>query len=281
MRKDPNYSMTDVPVYDSANRPSAFVDEFNQLIRYRSLLIELISRDIKTRYKRSILGVAWTMMHPLLMMAILTFVFSNIFRFQIQNYPVYLLSGLLIWNLFTTTTTHAMTQLIWGGGLLNRIYLPKAIFAVSAVGTGLINLLLALIPLFLIMIVTGTPFRLSLLMLPVAILLTAIFSLGIGLFLSALAVYFADVLNMFEIILMMWLYATPIFYPIDIIPERFLWIMNLNPMYYLIELFRAPIHTGNIASPRVFVLSFVIVIVSLVIGWWYFTRRSDEFAYRV
>lgn len=270
-----------MPIYDSDNRPPPFIDEFNELIRYRSLLIELISRDIKARYKRSVLGVAWTMLHPLMTMAILAFVFSQVFRFSIQNYPVYLLSGLLIWNLFTTTTTHAMAQLVWGGGLLNRIYIPKAVFAVSSVGTGLVNIFIALVPLMIIMLATGVPFSVSLLTLPVAIFLTALFSLGVGLVLSALAVYFADVLRIYEIILTMWMYATPIFYPLDILPERFRWIVTLNPMYYLVDLFRAPVTQGVIAPLSSYIYAFLAVTISLLIGWWVFSRETGEFAYRI
>lgn len=273
--------MAELPIYDSARRPSPFIDELQQLFRYRDLLLELISRDVKVRYKRSVLGVGWTMLHPLLTVIILSIIFANLFRFSVENYPLYLLSGLLVWNLFTATTTHSMTQIIWGGGLLNRIYMPKAVFAVSSVGTGLVNIALAIIPLLLIMIATGVPLSLSLLSLPVAVMLTAVFALGISLFLSALAIYFADVLNMFEVILLIWMYATPIFYPVEIVPEQFRWIIALNPMYYYVELFRAPILTGSIASAQNYAIGTLVASITLVFGWWYFTRQADEFAYRV
>ena len=129
---------------------SPFVEEFRELARYRDLVKHLIARNIKTRYKRSALGILWTMLNPLLMMLVLTFVFSEIFRNSIvsKSYSAYALAGLLLWNFFAQTTTGAMSELIWGGGLLKRIYLPRAIFAVSALGTSLVNLLLSLIPLF-------------------------------------------------------------------------------------------------------------------------------------
>ncbi|MEJ2563803.1 MAG: hypothetical protein P8Z42_14115, partial [Anaerolineales bacterium] len=134
----------DSRVYDSAARAKPFYEELQALVRYRDLIGQLIARSVKVRYKRSFLGVAWTMVNPLLTMAVLTLVFANIFRFPGQDYALHVLSGLLIWNFFAQSTTAAMNDLVWSGGLLGRIFVPKAVFAVSALGTGLINLVLAL-----------------------------------------------------------------------------------------------------------------------------------------
>jgi len=270
-----------VEIYDSAERPSPFIDEITQLIRYRSLIVELVSRDIKTRYKRSFLGIGWTMLHPLLTMLVLTAVFSAIFRFSVPNYIVYVLSGLLLWNFFSTTTTSAMTQLAWGGSLLSRIYLPKAVFAASSIGTGLVNIALALVPMLLIMAITGVPITPALLFLPVAVALTAAFALGVGLFVSTQAVYYGDVVNMYEIILMLWFYLTPIIYPLDALSAQIAKIVLFNPMYTFLELFRAPIYEGKLPAMETLALGVVWSLVSLLIGWWVFTRKADEFAYRV
>src|SRR5205823_11000925 len=183
------------------------------------LLAQLVARNVKTRYKRSVLGVAWTMLNPLLMMTVTTIVFSGIFKFSTEHYPVYVLSGLLLWNFFAHTTTHAMSELVWGGGLLHRIYVPRGIFAMSALGTGLVNLLVALVPLLLIALVTGVGVGPAILFLPVPILLGAMFALGVSLALSALAVYFPDVVETFQVLLMAWMYLTPIIYPMAIVPE--------------------------------------------------------------
>src|SRR5581483_456518 len=104
------------PVYDSAKRRQPFIEEFKELVRYRDFLMQLIVRNIKTRYKRSVLGLLWTMLNPLLMMTVLTFAFSSIFRFTLEHYAAYALAGLLLWNFFAQTTTGAMSELIWGGG---------------------------------------------------------------------------------------------------------------------------------------------------------------------
>ena len=270
-----------VEIYDSAKRPSPFIDEFVQLLRYRSLVAELVARDIKTRYKRSVLGVAWTLLNPLATMLVMAFVFQTLFQRTVEHYSVYLLSALLVWQFFSTTTTHAMNQLVWGGALLHRIYLPKSVFAVSAAGTGLVNLLISLIPLGVVMALTGAPLRPAVLLLPLAVLLLAIFSLGLGLLLSTLAVYFVDVLNMYVIVLTMWMYLTPILYPAEILPASFQWVLKVNPMYYLVEIFRSPVHAGVGAPLAAWVAAALVAAGSLIVGWWAFTKQADEYAYRV
>jgi ABC-type polysaccharide/polyol phosphate export permease len=269
------------PVYDSTQTGNPFLSELKELIRYRDLLWQLVSRNIKTRYKRSVLGIFWTMLNPLLMMLVLTFIFSNIFRFQLPHYATYALSGLALWNFFAQTTTGAMSELIWGSSLMHRIYLPRSIFAISALGTSLVNLVLTLIPLFIVMLITGTPLRPALLILPLPIMLTAMFALGVALILSRVAAFFADVLEMYQILLMVWMYLTPIIYPKEIIPERLRWLFNLNPLYHLIEIFRAPLLVGWLAGPNTVLASVVAALVTLAFGWWYFSRKADELAYRI
>ncbi len=137
--------------YDSADRRSPATRELIELLRYRDLLRLMVTNIVKTRYKRSALGVVWTLLNPLLNMAVLTIAFSSLFRASLQRYPVYILAGLICWNLFAQTTISAMNTLVWGGSLLKRIYIPRTIFAVAAIGNGLVNLGLALIPLVVIM----------------------------------------------------------------------------------------------------------------------------------
>ena len=271
----------DAPIYDSALLKNPAIVELKELFRYRDLLLQLVSRNIKTRYKRSVLGILWTMLNPLLMMLVLTFVFSNVFRFQLPHYATYALAGLALWNFFAQTTAGAMSELIWGGSLMHRIYLPRSIFAVSALGTSLVNLVLTLVPLFLVMLITGTPIRPALLILPVPILLTAMFALGVALALSRVAAYFADVLEMYQILLMAWMYLTPIIYPKEVLPEHLRWLFNLNPMYHLTEIFRAPLLIGWFAGPKTVLASTVAAVVTLAFGWWYFSRKADELAYRI
>jgi len=270
-----------IPVYDSAQRPVPLLGELIELIRYRDLLVQLISRNIKIRYKRSILGILWTLLNPLMMMFVLWGVFSEVFRFTVEYYGVYVLSGLVFWNFFAQTTSAAMSELVWGGALLNRIYVPRAVFAVTALGTGLVNLLLSVLPLVVIMLVAGMPLTASLLLLPVPIFLVSLFALGVALFLSTLALYFADVLDMYQIFLTLWMYLTPVIYPKDIMPERYRWIFSINPMYYLLEEFRVPIYSGWASGSGTVVIAGVSAFLVLILGWWFFTLKADELSYRV
>lgn len=268
-------------IYDSAQRSLPVVEELRDLVRYRDLLAQLIARNIKIRYKRSVLGVLWTMINPLMMTVILTLVFSELFRFAVPLYAIYVLSGMLLWSFFSQTTAAAMSELVWGGALLHRIYMPRSVFAATALGTGLVNLALALPPLLLAMWFMGAPFRPALLTLPFAVLLTALFAFGLSLLLSALAVYFADVFEMYQLLLVAWQFLTPIIYPIEIISEQNRWLFKLNPMYYFVEIFRLPIHQGVLADAATYAAAALIAVVTMVLGWTVFTSKADQFAYRV
>jgi ABC-2 type transport system permease protein len=267
--------------YDSQAKRNPLWDEIRALIRYKPLLGELISRNIKTRYKRSVLGVAWTMINPMLTMLVLTIVFSQLFAFSVPEYPVYLLSGLLLWNFFAQTSVAAIKDLIWSGGLLKRIFIPRALFAVAAIGTGIVNLLLSLVPLGIIILLTDSPLSWSMLFLPVSILLAGMFSLGIGLGLSTLAVYFTDVLDMYQIILLAWMYLTPIFYPLEILAPEFQWLIKVNPMYYILECFRMPIQLGIIPDTQTLVGASLSAALALLVGSSIFVRKSNEFPYYI
>ncbi len=268
-------------IYDSDRRAPPMVEELVQAIRYRDLIRQLVRRDVLTRYKRSLLGVAWTMLNPLGMMVVLTLVFSRLFG-ATRAYPVYVLSGIIAWTFLAQTTTSAMSQLTWGGVLLHRIYLPRTTFAIASVGTGLVNLVLSLVPFALVMAFTGSPLHPSALLLPVSILLLAVFALGLGLLVSSLAVYFPDVAEMYQIVLLAWMYLTPIIYPEDVVPAAYRWWMfNLNPMYHLVQVFRQPLYDGHWPSLTRLALAAAIALVTFAIGWTVFTRRADEFAYRI
>ena len=271
----------DAGVYDSSRLPPAFLRELYELVRYRDLLIQLISRDVRTRYKRSVLGVAWTMLNPLLMMAVLTLVFSQLFRGDIRHYAVYLLSAQLIWTFFAQTTTQAMSHLAWGGPLITKIYLPRSVFAVSQVGTGLVNLVLALVPLFLIALLSGASLTWAVLWLPVPMLLTACFALGVGLLLSTVAISFPDVVEMYQILLTAWYFLTPIIYPISALPESARWLMNLNPAYHFVEAFRAPVYGGAAPDPGGLLVAAIAAVLALAAGWFVFASVADEIPGRI
>lgn len=270
-----------LPIYDSAQKPPASIDETVEIFHYRNLVLQMVRRDIVARYKRSVLGVAWTMLNPLGMMIILSMVFSQIFKTD-RTFPAYILSGIIAWNFFSITTTEAMVNLIGGVTLLQRIYMPHTVFAVSSIGNGLFNLVVSLVPLIGVMLVIGEPIHWSFLFFPIPVLLIAFFSLGLGLLLSTLAVYFRDVVAMYQIVLTAWMYLTPVMYPENVLPANLrFWITVFNPMYALIRLFRIPIYEGRLPLWGEFWPGALISLGMLIVGWLVFTRKSHEFAYRI
>ena len=267
--------------YDSDQRRSPFVEEFLTLIQYRELVRQLIARAVKTRYKRSVLGVAWTMINPLLTMAVLTLVFSGIFGFPSNEYALHVLSGLILWNFFAQSTTAAMGELMWSGGLVGRIYLPKSAFAAGAIGTGLVNLFLALIPYSLIALILGSSLHASLVFLPIIVLLAALFTLGIAMALSTAVVFFQDVLPTYEILLTAWFYLTPVIYPFEILPEGIQRLVRWNPMLYYVESFRSVLLDGQLPVMQDLLATVLMSVAAVVFGWWTFTRRVRDYAYRL
>ncbi len=270
-----------VYIYDAKYKTAKPFEEITQVYRYRFLISQLLRRDIVTRYKRSFLGVGWTMLNPLGTMIVLSIAFSQVFKMT-EGYPAYVLSGLIAWNFFSQTTNASMVNLVWGEGLLKRIYMPRTSFALSAIGTGIVNTVLAIIPMMLVMLVLKVPIKISILFTPIPLLLLALFSLGVGLILSALAVYFPDVAEMYQIILTAWMYLTPIIYPEEILPENIHFLIStFNPMYGLVKLFRIPIFYGRLPELNEFLFPAIIAIGVFIVGWFIFSYRSDEFAYKL
>ncbi len=269
-----------VPEYDSDLRGPVALEELRGLWMHRDLIWQLVRRDIVSRYKRSALGIAWTMLNPLGMMLILTVVFAQVFH-SVSGYPAYILSGLIAWNFFAQATSSAMNQTVWGGSLFHRIYLPRTSFVVAAVATGLVNLLLSVAPLLLIMLLIGLPLRWTVAFLPISMMLLAVFALGVSLLFSAWAIYFPDLIEMYQVGLVAWMYLTPVLYPVDIIPETYrFWFFHLNPMYYLVEIFRQPVYAGTLPSLPMLAAGTGIALLTLAAGWTIFCLRADEFTYR-
>lgn len=269
--------------YDTAVLSNPAVEELHEVWNYRNLIYQLTRRDVLTRYKRSVLGIAWTMLNPLGMMLVLTIAFTEIFRFETEySYPAYVLSGLLVWNFFSQTTTASMVNLVWGGGLLHRIYVPRTSFALAAILTGIVNILFSMIPLLLVMLITGVPMKSTILLFPIPVIFLAAFALGVGLLISTFAVYFPDVSEMYAIAVLGWMYVTPVIYPESILPAAYrFWITHLNPMYYMVELFREVMYFGRLPTAGNLLITALIAMVTFIIGWIVFTRKAGEFSYRI
>jgi ABC-type polysaccharide/polyol phosphate export permease len=271
--------VTAVPVLvNSADEKLSVINEIRDLAAHRNLLWNLVRRDLTVRYKRSMIGFFWTMLNPLLLMIILTVVFSTIFRFEgIENYPTYFLSTYLVFGFFAQTTNQSMASLSWNGALMKRVRVPKSIFAVSTTLSGLVNLCLAYVPLFLIMMVTGAPICLTVLYLPFSFLLIAMFTLGVSLLMSAMAVYFEDVQHMYQVATFGLMYMTPIIYPISIVPFRWLWVIRANPLTHLVKLARDPVYGCTLPGAHVILASSAAAVIALVLGWVVFHKLARGF----
>ncbi len=258
-----------------------FKEDLRELILYKDLLYNLVIRDLTVRYKRSVLGFCWSWLNPLLNTIVFTIVFSTVFRFEIKNFIIYFLSGYQLWNFFAQSTQVASRCLLLNGPLFKKIYVPKPIFVISVVLSNLVNLGFALIPLFILLPILGKGFHLSLLFLPIPIIFVVMFTIGISFILSATAVFFSDIIDMHQVFLMPWMYLTPIIYPIDIIPKKYIPFLKLNPFYYLVECFRLPIYLGEIPDLQTICLAFLVAVAALWIGYRVFTNLADAFVYYV
>jgi ABC-type polysaccharide/polyol phosphate export permease len=252
-----------------------------EIYRYRDLVLALVARELKVRYRRSALGFTWTMLQPLLMMLVLQVVFSSLFRFQLANYPVYAMAGILFWNFFSQSVVTSMNSLRGNAMLLKKVPVPKAVFPIATVASGVINLVFALVPLLLILLITGHPLTPALLFLPVSILLVALFTLGAGLLLSPLSIFFNDIVEMITVILSVLMYLTPIFYPKEIVPPKMRWIVRFNPIRSILEVFRDPIYYGKVPPLSHITVSCLIVLVALAVGAWAFRKSSDRIPFYI
>lgn len=264
-------------VYDSAREGLLFVEEAKALWLYRHLVAEIVARDIKVRYKRSVLGVAWTMLSPLLNMLAMTWVFSLVLRMDVKNFPVYFLTGSIFWAFFAGATSHAASLTIDAAEITKRVYIPRSVFVVSAVGVALVNLCLSLVPLFLIVLFTGFPIHASWLFVPVSILIGALFTTGVGLVVFTLASRFVDIKETYLVLVGAWFFVTPIVYTQAMVPERYRFIVRYNPMTYLVEVFRAPLYDGWLPGPKTLAFAALAALSSLAIGWLFYAARIEEY----
>ena len=245
--------------------------------RYAFLIKQLVSRDFKTKYKRSVLGMAWSFLNPLLTMSVQYIVFSTLFKSDIPNYPVYLLSGIVFMNFFNEAVSMGMTSITGNASLIKKVYMPKYIYPVSRILSSLVNFALAILPLFLVMILTGTAFRPSLLLLVFDILCMLGFVMGMGLMLTTAMTFFQDTQFLWGVVSMMWMYLTPAFYPESIIPARFLTLYHMNPMYQYITFASICIIDGISPEPMAYLWCIVSSLVVLALGVVTFKRHQDRF----
>ncbi|MGD9145185.1 MAG: ABC transporter permease [Anaerolineae bacterium] len=260
---------------------------FVELYHYRALIKNLVIRDLKIRYKNSILGVLWSLLNPLLMTLVFTIVFSFMLGSDIPDYPVFFMSGYLPWSFFAASVATSTTSIVSNAPLVKKVYFPREVLPLSGVLSELVNFLLALIVLFGLIFAFSLKLTPAILMLPLIILAQTFFVLGLGFFLATANVFYRDTQHIMQVVMQAWFFLTPIFYPITTLPESAeilgmtvnvqLWVRRLNPMASLVAAYRDILFHGVPTGWDFFVRTFITCLTVLVIGYLIFCRFSPVF----
>ena len=243
----------------------------------RFILTALVSKDFKLKYRRSMLGVLWSVLNPLLMMVVLSAVFSFVFRFEIENFPLYLILGNTLFALMADSTSSAMHSIIDSASLIKKIRINKMVFPIEKVIFQLVNFIFSLIAIAAVMLFFRVAPTANILFLPLLLFYVVLFSLGIGLLLSALAVFFRDVCHLWGVVITAWTYATPLFYPVTILDSWMLNIMQFNPMYYYVTYFREIMLWGQTPGLGENLVCFSFAAVMFAIGYLVFRKTEKKF----
>ena len=248
------------------------------LYNYRYLIKQLVTKDIKLKYRRSFLGYVWSVLNPLMVMVVMYLVFSKMFRFNIDNYSAYLIIGQTLFTFMTEATNQAIFSITGNGPLLKKVYVPKYVFTLSKVTSSLVNLVFSLGAMIIVFVITKVQFSWAMLFFPVILMEVYIFSLGLGLFLAEAAVFFRDIQYIYNVLTTAWMYLTPIFNPMEQLPESVQKAIKIfNPMYQYITQFRTISLHQTLPAAGDVVYGFAIAFVFLIVGSWAFIRKQDDF----
>lgn len=245
--------------------------------KYRFLIKQLVDRDFKAKYKRSILGILWSLLNPLLNMAVQYVVFSNMFKFDVPYFPVYLLCGNVVFSYFSESCGLALTSIVGNAGLITKVYVPKYIYPLTRIISSLINLLISLIPLFVASLFSGLIPTKAYLLLPFPFLCLVLFCLGLGMLLAAAMVFFRDIQFLWGVLTTIWMYLTPIFYPVSVLPEGIQAVVKMNPLYLYVTFVRSCVIDGISPEPMMYAQCVIISLVMLTIGAFVFKKSQDSF----
>ena len=249
-----------------------------EVVDYRELIRNLVARDLKVRYRNSILGFVWCLLNPLLMMAVFTFVFTILMKSNIPKYPVFILIGILAWNFHTTAVNGSITSIVGNSQLVMKVYFPREVLPISVVLSNAVNFVLALIALFLMMAAFRMPVGVNLLFLPVIIAVQVVFSVGLGLCLAALTVLYRDVEIITETVLTAWFFLTPIIYRMEDLFPLYSRIMYIaNPMASIISAYRDVLYTNGLPASDFFIRTTFTSFVVLGVGLYFFRRTAKRF----
>lgn len=255
-----------------------FFKRLGGFYKYRFLMQQLVTKDIKLKYRRSILGYLWSILNPLMIMVIMVIVFSNMFRSDIENFPVYLIIGQTLFNFMSESTNQAIGSITGNAALLKKTYVPKYVFTVSKVTSSFVNTLFALGALVLVFIVCRVTPNIYYLLIPFILLQEYVFCLGLGMLLAQGSVFFRDIQYIYNAITTAWMYLTPLFYPITLLPDGLRdAVMAFNPMYFYIAEFRQIVLEGRLPDAYLLSAGAVAAVLMLVVGTWAFLKTQDKF----
>jgi len=253
---------------------SKYIQNF---IKFQPLLQELVARDIKIKYRRSVLGVLWTLLNPLCMMVVLSVVFSNLFKFDVENFPLYLLSGQVVFTFFSDSTTSSMSAIINNSSLIKKIYVPKYLFVLSRVFSSFINLMASFTALLLVMVATRAELHWTVFLIPIPLILLVVFCLGVGLILAAITVKFRDIMHLYSVFTTALMYLTPVIYPMSILPDWLVPIVRINPITNILIMFRDVMLNNSLLDIKSLVIAVIEAALVLIIGLRVFYKNQDEF----
>ncbi len=248
------------------------------LYSFRDLLSQLIIRDLKLKYRRSFLGYAWSVLNPLMIMIVMSVVFSKMFARGIENFPAFLISGNILFNFMRESSSNAITSITGNAALLKKTYVPKYIFTLSKITSDFINMLFSFGALILVLIFTKTAFTPYTFLFFLPLIQLYIFCIGLGMFLSQFAVFFRDIQYIWSVITTAWMYLTPLFYPIKGLPEQLQWLISrFNPMFCYIEQFRDLVIYGRMFEVGMLLQGLIIALSFLIIGTFCFLHNKNKF----
>lgn len=253
-------------------------ESYNQ---WTALVSLLVRRELKIRYRDSVLGYLWSMMNPLLMMTILSIVFSHAMRVNMHHYPLYILSGLLCWNLFLHSTSNGVSGILNNASLLKKVKVPSWIFPTATIGSASLHTLLALVPYFLIALVLDLPLGWQIVQLPLVFAVYFVFIEGVVLTLSSLNVFFRDVGHVIDPVLQIVFYATPVLYPPSVVPDQYRTFLQLNPVVHFAGAFRSSLYDFQVISPIEWAVMVACAAFSLLLGLFVYKRSEDRFLYYI
>jgi lipopolysaccharide transport system permease protein len=252
-----------------------------ELWQSRELLFNLVSAELKVRYRRSIFGFAWTMLTPIGMMLIFTFIFTRVFRAGIENFPVFFLAGFLPWQYFANSIMGGTGIVVGNANLIKKVYFPREVLPLAHVLSQSVHFLLSLVVLFGYLIYRGDNFYSHLPLLLLATVLLTIFSAGLTMAFAAANVAFRDLQELVQVLFLLWFYATPVIYPLEMAPAGYQLLLRLNPMTSYLTLFRQSMYYFTWPSARLLAGTTIVALVTFVVGYAAFTRLAVSFAKEV